>query len=524
MTAGAPPQLLALHRRLGLLAFIGAVLWPGAGIVYSVLVNLQPKPAAAAAQPLPGLDAARPPAEVLASRGIDRVAGIRIVGLRGQPFYQVDRFWAVDGTKASAPAIEDASAVSSAPAGASSREYIDARSAMPLADGDRLYAQQLAAQAIGDPVRRIASARRVAAFDLEYPRVNRILPVWRIEFAGGLRVFVDTGAGRVVTLIDDREALRNRVFGWMHRWEWLEGEHPRIRMTILFVLLASVIVSTGCGATLMLTRRVSPQPTWTLRRIHRTMGIVLVLAAHVFASSGMYHLLHFGLRGDPALRGQVSPPPIDTAGVLMLPAIDAITTRSMMLVDVAGQPAWRIEKTIAGEATTSSASPSSAADCRDRIDPGIEYVSARDGAALPGGERLYSIQFALRATGGQAAPVCVQTITRHDTEYGVLYRRLPVNRIVLADGRHVFLDARAATIAAVTTPADRSESWVFYTIHRWGWLLRWVGPIGRDIIVAMLALGILLTAVLGVTLLIRHWLANPPARPQEPPAQRVGDA
>ncbi|MFN3587364.1 MAG: hypothetical protein ACK4UT_07660, partial [Moraxellaceae bacterium] len=177
--------VLRYHRLIGLVAVLPVVLWGLSGLAHPILTRLQPQPAAmmpppALLAPVPAAArAGLPPlSALLGAEGIARIENARLMMWEGRAVWQL--------TLPSAP----------------ERRYVDANSGAVLEGVDRALAIVLARHYSGEATRPIASATLVSQFSDDYLYVNRLLPVWRVEFAGGdrLRAYVETSPLRLATL------------------------------------------------------------------------------------------------------------------------------------------------------------------------------------------------------------------------------------------------------------------------------------------------------------------------------------
>ncbi|MGZ9214973.1 MAG: hypothetical protein ACXW53_24035 [Candidatus Binatia bacterium] len=135
------------------------------------------------------------------------------------------------------------------------RQYFDLTDGSQLTDGDRRYAEHLARQFVGEIAAPVRDARIIESFDWEYPRINRLLPVWRIEFdrPDAVRAYVDTRTGRLGTIVDRFKAFSSVEFAILHRWQWLDLLAPLARLAILSLFLAAAfaVALSGCCAGLL---------------------------------------------------------------------------------------------------------------------------------------------------------------------------------------------------------------------------------------------------------------------------------
>jgi hypothetical protein len=485
--------LLAWHRRLGLAAVTGVVLWCVSGLLHPIMTHLQPAPATfRAALRVPQLDRAMHPARILRAHGVDTITDLRVVAWNDGAFYQVTLPDEVE------------------------RRYFGIEDGAPLADGDRRFAQYLARQYLGGTQAKVASARLVTAFGYEYSYINRLLPVWRIEFErpDHMRVFVDTRTGRLGTLLDDLQAFSSAEFSILHRWLWLDQISPVARIVVLCALIAAALSVAAIGGWLYVVRWQDTAARWNLRRIHRVMAIAASAVVLILPLSGGYHLLHIGLRGDAAYRHALAPTRI-AATELRIGPTEAVArahldeVESLSVIQLGAEAFYRIQP-------ANAQSPQSDAEHTDhvpsgkvtpgsvRTGSGAVYVSARDGTIEAEGELRHVRDIAWVALG--RPPVGpMKTVAQFGNEYGFVFKRLPVSRVDLGNGIAVFVDPADGAIAAVIDDADRTEGWVFAYVHKFEWLVPLAGSTARDAIAAALALLLACAASAGVVVYVQRW-------------------
>jgi hypothetical protein len=413
------------------------------------------------------------------------------------------------------------------------REYYAVLDGSMLEDGDRRHAEWLARQYIGDTTAPVVSARLQVRFDAEYGDVNRLLPAWRIAFdrPDGMTVYVDTGTDRLGTLVDGTKRWTSGLFTTLHRWDWLDGLSPGLRLTLLGTMLLAAMGATLGGLWLFFVRRHAAR-TGALRRVHRLAGMALSLVALAFFASGLYHLLHLGLRGDPAARFAAVPARIDPAQ-LRIDFADAVRLAGIerpariSLAEVDGQPFYRVQpprpprpqpahgqdpahggkKGPAGAVAHEghAGHDGHAGPAAPKPPAPAVYLSTRDGTVLADGEVRHAAWIASRATS-LAATASGGTVTRFGDEYGFVFKRLPVQRVLLeGPGRATaFVDTVDGAVSAVIDDADRREGWLFANMHKHDWMVPLVGRTARDVITASLALAIGVTATMGGVLSVRR--------------------
>ena len=474
-------RLMTWHRRFGLAAVTVVLLSSFSGVLHPIMVYLQPAPVTSDATLQLKLPAEmKSIGEVLASFGAREVIALRLVMHDGIPAYQIHF------------------------AGESERRYVNAVDGGVVTDGDRRYAEQLARIFLGDPYSAIAGTTEITRFDHEYSYINRVLPVWRVQFErpDGMRVFVDTAADRIGALADRTKAALAFTFVHLHRWQWLESIAPTFRLVFLAIVFVAALLTMFAGTLLYISRR--KNPARGVRRAHRWVGITVALFALAFAVSGLIHLLYKGLRGDAAQRFVLAPVALPVAKVVLTPA-DALkrarktVVRSIALVAVEAEPWYRIEPDRFFPQVTAHHG-AGAHHAEGTGSGGAVYVSAVSGRLLYHGETRHAVEQARRVPGASAPIETVKRIDQFNEEYDFSFKRLPVERIALADGRAVFVDIQDGTVAAVIDGADRSESWIFNHIHKGEWLAALIGGNLRDAVAMALALSVALASLLGLML------------------------
>jgi hypothetical protein len=477
------------HRRLGLIAAVGVILSSLSGILHPIMTRLQPAPAKMTIDyRVPALDNAMAPSGLLRAHGLAAISDLRVVSWAGQSYYQVTLS---DGI---------------------SRRYFDVHDGAALGDGDRQYAEYLAREFVGEPSADVRAAAIIGAFDWEYPRINRLLPVWRIEFdrSDGMAAYVDTRTGRLGTLVDRVKAFSSVEFAILHRWQWLDPIAPVTRLIVFSLVLLAALSVTLSGCWIYIARWSQSAVRWNLRRVHRVWGVSISLVSFIFVLSGGYHLLHLGVRGDP---GERFHPPLRQHQTtnLQIGPLDATkqagftAVESISLAQVDGRTYYRVQPAIEANAAAGAAAhqhgghiPQGKVTPGQVAEPGTAvFISAVEGSLLPDGELRFAAEIAQDAALGSAIGK-VTIVTQFDDEYGFAFKRLPVYRVPLAGNVIAYVDATDGNIAAVIDNADRAEGWVFAYVHKLEWLTPVVATDWRDVIAAMLAFSLTLAALLGI--------------------------
>lgn len=483
------------HWRIGLFAVIAIVLWCFSGVLHPIMNRFQPKPVKLDAVQTLAVGEGRSANEVLAQQGIHQVAELNLLSWKNRNWYQVRL------------------------PGIAVRQYFNAVDGTALAEGDRLYAETLARDYLGEHHANIVESRLLTEFDGEYADVNRLLPVWQVRFErdDGMRVYIDTGTGHMATLVDNLKAFSSTEFSLLHRWDWLNGMSPWLRVASLSIMLVANLAVVVMGIWIYALRWNNFSPKWGLRRVHRIGGMTLSVAALAFALSGLYHLWNKQVRGDNASRIQFSEASMAVNDLASNPwhlDSDLPAVRRVSLVSWSGQYYWRFEPAMAMSNISpmvnspAEKSPVGDPEHRHHADQAkdishVRYFSAVDGAFADHAEQGYAKALLHEALPNLEPPEKLETVSRFSDEYGFLYKRLPVSRAQFADGQAIYVDTADRKIAAVIQTPDRAERWVFSNIHKLNFLDPYIGKDWRDVVAATLAALLIATTLIGTWLYLR---------------------
>jgi len=424
----------ALHARLAWVAGIAAILWAMTGLLHPIMMWTAPR---AAVQTPPYNEASTEgllaPGPALTAAGVGRADLVRLADVHA------DRIWiARDGGR-----IKAVNAVTGAPA-----EGVLARHAEKLA---RYYA--------GGTNAPLGSISEVRDFSIEYPAINRFLPVWRVEFAdrGRLAVYVDPMTDRLAAVTDERRRVLLSIFQNAHTLNFLSSVEPLRRLAIL--LLVGSALAMSVAGTVMLARRGAAKGA---RGAHRFIAWAAAPIVIMFTGTGLFHLF-FAHAPAP-----VAPVPFDVA------RLDAVPSAGTAVLLVASADSfgatWRAESA-----------------------HGAAYFDL-DGAAAPLDDAARA-----RRIAGVDGTAAVTPVFMYTDEYGFALKRLPVLRVASAGGP-VFVDPLEGLIAGEgAAGAGRLEAWTFDRLHKFG-LLNGIGKRNRDYVSMIFAATILASAAFGLLL------------------------
>ncbi|MFY8048395.1 MAG: PepSY domain-containing protein [Erythrobacter sp.] len=518
------------HQWLGLIGGISLLVWGLSGLTHIAMVLFGPQqaafmpPAASVA-----LEGARPIAETLAEKGISEAVAVKTVPAPGGGV-----LWQVS------------------PAADGSRRYFRPADGSEVTAGDRAQAEFLARHYLATD-RAIVSARLQTEFDADYPWVNRLLPVWKLEFAGddGLTAYVHTETSSLAAVNNTTKTGLQSVFRALHTWEWVPPGMDWLRVVVIALMVGSLLALGLTGIAMLVTvRRKKRLPG--ARGWHRIAGYVLALPLIMFSASGIYHLIQSALV-PPVSQLKMGKPVNVASGQWPVEADWALIAKGRDIASVAlvegaeGQPLYRIglappKGTMGGgehdhgPAKTATAdhgmaghdhaammaapakTPSTDAEIREARFAGIRpdgpaiYLDAATGNVVTSGDKDLARAIARRFTGAPDSAVTgVELITRFSHEYDFRNKRLPVWRVDYAEPvkASLFVDTGTGVLVDRVANGEKPERLVFSFIHKWNFLFP-VGRLAQNVIVGVFAIALIgFMAVLGLRMdLVRRLRAS----------------
>ncbi|KPP82722.1 MAG: Optional hypothetical component of the B12 transporter BtuN [Oceanicaulis sp. HLUCCA04] len=347
----------------------------------------------------------------------------------------------------------------------SPRLALDAATGAPAPQAAHDHAIALARHYASLPDADIVRVEDVTQFSIDYPAINRLLPVTAVTFdtPDRLTVYVDTGSDRLAAVTNSTRRAMLRIFQTVHTLSFLKPAEP-LRLLVITALTLIFISTVLAGLTLTLTAKGKG-----LRRWHRYAGMALALPALAFPVSGLFHAwtnssLFVSERPDAAL-----------FAVSDLIAVPQGRFAHLAATADGGNGLWRAAQ-----------------------DRSVRFFAA-EGAELTLSEQARAVTLAGAPTGSD-----VTMQTRFDGDYGFASKRLPVWRVETANGP-VFVDPVDGLLAQAGQPGRVTalESTSFDNLHKW----QFANPIGRqarDILMMMVIAALIGLALSGLSLARRR--------------------
>ncbi|MEE4207506.1 MAG: PepSY domain-containing protein [Erythrobacter sp.] len=505
------------HRLLALVGGISLLVWGLSGLTHIAMVLFGPQQA----QFMPPateveLTDARPISETLAANGIAEAVAVKTVpSPDGKALWQVTE----------EPLAE--------------RRYFAAADGREILDGDRSQAEFIARHFLATD-REIVSATLQTEFDADYPWVNRLLPVWKVEFAGDdrLTAYVHTETSSIAAVNNSTKEGLQTAFRVLHTWEWVPQGMDWLRVVVIGLMVASLLALAVTGIMMLVTvrrrKRAPGAKGW-----HRIAGYVLALPLIMFSASGIYHLVQSALvpQGTQLRMGE----PVNVAsGAWPVERDWAALSQGRDIASVAlieggaGEPLYRIglkpkpgtmgggehdhgggEKAggMAGHdhasmmASEAETAPTTDAEIREARFTGLKpdgpavYLDAATGEVVEQGDRDIALAVARRFAGAPDEAVAnMELVTRFSHEYDFRNKRLPVWRVDYGEpvSATLFVDTGAGVLVDRVADWEKPERFVFSMIHKWNFLFP-LGRLGLNVTVAAFVIAlIVLMAILGL--------------------------
>jgi hypothetical protein len=390
------------------------------------------------------------------------------------------------------------------------RRYFKLESGEELPHYEEKYAIWLARYYAGLPNASIRAVKFQEDFSAEYPWVNRLLPVYKVEFDSedNLSVFVYTELSALADISNRKKRILQKIFQWGHTWSFLDGV-PVPRSVLIALMMLSLIGMATSGVVLILLMRNRKMPLY--RKFHRGLGFMIWIPILALSSSGLYHLLQNSLgsteRGLKLWR-PISVTPERFGGALSVSAqariasLNSITLNSVTLVEgPLGELLYRL-----GMPHGDQGKP---VDRQVRfngvpIEKDAIYISVIDGEESAVTDRDIALTYAKRHLDIFPESITnTEIVTRFGPDYDFRNKRLPVWRIDYnrLKSETIFIDPASGFLVDRVGGAQKAEGLSFSILHKWNFLTPLIGRMGRDLVVVLVLMVSIVSTIFGFWLL-----------------------
>ncbi len=399
---------------------------------------------------------------------------------------------------------------------AQSRRYFDLGSGDELMEFDRRHAVWLANYYLGNQSpAQVKSVEFKTQFNSAYPWVNRLLPVYRVQFEddANTSTYIYTELNVLAGMGNDYKTIMQSIFRNLHTWSWLNNvEYARI--LIMALLLICVMLLTLAGIGLLVLMRGRKNSTLT-SKAHRYIAYIVALPLLCFCISGFYHLLHYGLVDTH--RGMVTGDPIDLRGLSNHVKLNEFPTSELnhaSLISHQGNLYYRLSLPHKAAANPDTSSNEEHAHHAARVarykgqptEAGGLYYSAITGLKANVSDREIAMELASKHLHEPLDKISEsKLITRFGMHYDFRNKRLPVWQVDFDNsvGDKLFIDPATGTVVDRLVDQDRYESYAFSFLHKWNFLTPFVGRFWRDVLVVIILGFSLLISCLGLAMKLR---------------------
>lgn len=355
----------------------------------------------------------------------------------------------------------------------------------------------------------IISIEFQSQFDEQYPQVNRLLPVYKINYdtEDNLTVFVHTETQALAAITNDWKRSLRWVFQNLHSFEFLShSEGLRVGLIAIMVSLISLMAITGVLFIVLLKR--NKKVIKVERRWHRRMAYIVVLPLILFSVSGIYHLLHMSIEGNKEFVLQQSPPlplgswlPSELPRALVGKKINQISlVREKINNDV--KNLYRISASVVKslqENNRKKRFKGAASESRGY------YLDSQSGLLLDSVDLQVVKQKATDIFTEYGSNVTnTKLLTHFGPSYDFRNKRLPIWQVESQAGLQLFIDPITSTVIDQNNVWGRTESYSFSFLHKWNFLVPLAGRFYRDVAIVLVLSLALLLSLLGLLIYLKR--------------------
>ena len=397
-----------------------------------------------------------------------------------------------------------------------------------LPNYDQQQAKWLASYYTGRGADEIEKIHWQTEFDESYPSVNRLLPVYRVRFAGGdgLTAYVYTETNALATLTNDFRQQLQGIFQVLHTWSWLNKfDNARVLLVGLFMLSLLAMCVAGIGLVIVLKSRRIPQAS---RRWHRVLSYALWLPLLGWSTSGFYHLLKAayiepvsGLRLSQEMHldnrqwadinnilGRYEGQSINAVALIEGKSVEGQLVEGPSVKRKATTDKQQLfyRLSLSQSNNSQSHSPSERFSGKASEQSAV-YINAVSGQLREKNDQAQARYLALQHTGYEDGSIVnVSKVARFGPDYDFRNKRLPVWRVDFTEevGLRIFVDPTTGILVDQNRQVDRAESWSFSILHKWNHLNPIMGRFYRDVFIVGTLLVCLLMTVFGIVMLLKN--------------------
>lgn len=352
---------------------------------------------------------------------------------------------------------------------------------------------------------QVKAVTLIHQFDYDYPRVNRYLPAYKVEFSDDLNttVYLDVQSLQLASVSNQYKRFYTKWFSHLHSWDFIPNHTFRYGLMVLVTLVLFLSALLGVYLTIRRWRQGSLHKGTKTRRAHRYIGLTVCLAALAFSFSGAFHALNKLVEGNTESYSQNSSPkqrltPNDYRALWeqFVAHEPPSSVQQIQLISVAGHPVLQLHHLT--EAPMRHGGHQHGQH-KKLIRGDISYFPKE---VLIDGQLVSTDTLYLQQLLSQISPKEIIRDFRlqphFNHEYGFIDKKLPTYRIETEKSLY-FIDPTAQSLSKQVSQQKLLESMSFSVLHKASFL-DGLGRDIRDIMIVLFVLGIIAITLLGLRL------------------------
>ena len=478
------------HRIISIVISIPVVLWAASGFMHPIMSSFRPKVATQflSAKAIDNSYEKITLEKALSINKIDSFKNVRLIHIDTNWFYQVQLI------------------------GKDELVYLSVKNGKLLKKGDWIYAQFLAryflegeakkdslkqgaaatASNVETPVAdccdaatecvlkpkkgsKVTDVHKLTSFDDEYKNINRVLPVYKVEFKreDGIRVYVETSQDRFAFAVDNKRALFSRIFVVIHTWEWLSFLGVgRIYFELLLVGLA--FITSIMGLYIFFTtksKNVKGNELVAARRKHRYTSATISLFTLMFSFSGFYQAT---TKFDKDTRDQFFDKSVyQTSNTkLNIDSIKLVVKKPITNISLVTMDSNQYYQVSIQKDFDSKAGDKKPKDLMKEMKvpkPQIAYINTSNYTILKEGDQKYAHYLANKFSGNSDNDVISDSvISKFEGEYGFVNKRLPVWKVAYTKNQNerYYIETKSGKLSVRVDDYDYNAAMIFNFLHK----------------------------------------------------------
>jgi hypothetical protein len=384
------------------------------------------------------------------------------------------------------------------------RRYFSLNNSSELLNHDSEQAIWLAHYYLGETP-AVKNIEFKTQFDNEYSPINRLLPVYKINFdtQDNLSVFIHTETMALAGINNDWKRTLRFVFKNFHSFDWLNDyEFARLALITVLVSIITIMALTGLGFIFLIRRKSKLQQS--SRRWHRRLAYVVTLPLILFSVSGIYHLLYSSIASDEyGARLTQSLDLKSWENITLEKDFENLIIQQINLVSIPVKNDSKMEPdtNIASYRVSGRSKQTSNTNTREQrfkgmakesksfyLDGNHQYLDEYNDKKLVQlqSEKLLNSQ-----------DLHMQLVTHFGPDYDFRNKRLPVWKISDTQGNLIFIDPATHILVDQSDLTARLERYSFGFLHKWNMITPITGRFKRDILIVITLVMTLVLSIFG---------------------------